>query len=118
MSSRCFVFRVRISDQETVKDKEDSVSLVRSEMASLAELRPPNLMPRGNVGTSTKFFLQAIKECRLPARLVGKLKLEFPQTRNRKFGNVSFDYGPTKPKRGSSRNVFIDRGLLQEKNNA
>ena len=119
MTSRCFVFRVKISDQETVKDvrTEDSVSLVRSELGSLAELRPPNLMPRGNVGTSTKFFLQAIKECRLPARLVGKLKLEFPQTRNRKFGNVPYDYGPTNSKKGS-RNVFIDRRILQQKNKA
>jgi len=118
LSSRCFVFRVKISDKETVTDKEDSVSLVRAELASLAELRPPNMMPRGNVGTSTKFFLQAIKECRLPARLVGKLKLEFPQMKNRKFGNVPFDYGPTKPKKGGSRNVFIDRGLLRKKNTA
>ena len=36
---------------------------------------------RGNVGTSTAFFLEAIKTCRLPAKIIGKLKLDFPQRR-------------------------------------
>ena len=36
---------------------------------------------RGNVGTSTAFFLEAIKACRLRAKIFGKLKLDFPQRR-------------------------------------
>jgi hypothetical protein len=48
---------------------------------NLPELKPPNLMPGGNVGTSTKYFLQAIKDCRMSSKLIGKLKLDFPQTR-------------------------------------
>ena len=111
----CFTFRVKISDDETVVDKDDSVKYVKSEMSNLAELKPPNLMPGGNVGTSTKFFLQAIKDCRLPARLVGKLKLEFPQSRNRKFGSVPFDYGDTEKKKKS---VFINRVELEKRNRA
>ena len=80
-------------------------------------------MPGGNVGTSTKFFLTAIKECRLPARLVGKLKLEFPQSRNRKFGSVPLDYDLfTRNGRGGGggggKRVFIDREVLGKKNSA
>ena len=44
---------------------------VFSEFNLLPEQRPPNIMPRGNVGTSTKFFLEAIRDCRLPAKLIG-----------------------------------------------
>ena len=47
---------------------------------------------------------------------MGKLKLEFPQARNRKFGNVPFDYGDTENKKSSSRNVYIDRKILETKN--
>ena len=96
MAACCFVSKVKMPDWATEEnpaaDNSETVTYVRSELMSLPELKPPNLMPRGNVGTSTKYFLQAIKECRLPARLVGKLKLEFPQSRNRKFGQVPFDY--------------------------
>jgi len=58
----------------------------------MPELRPPNIMPRGNVGTPTKFFLDAIRDCRLPAKLIGKLKLEFPKGKHKKYGSVAFQY--------------------------
>lgn len=57
------------------------------------ELKPPVLMPRGNVGTPTKHFLALIKTCQLPSKLIGKLGLNFPKSRTRKYGNVPFDYG-------------------------
>lgn len=39
---------------------QDSPTLcnLSPEMLSLPELQPPNLMPKGNIGTSTKYFLQ------------------------------------------------------------
>ena len=117
LPSKCFVFKVKIGSDDKVVDKDESVTYVRSELMSLPELRPPNLMPHGNVGTSTKYFLQAIKECRLPARMVGKLKLEFPQSRNRKFGTVPFDYGTFENSK-SRKNVLIDRTMLEKKNRA
>ena len=57
-------------------------------LLGLPELRPPNIMPRGNVGTSTQFFLDAIRDCRLPAKLIGKLRLEFPKTKMRRKGYI------------------------------
>jgi len=62
------------------------------DLTKLPELRPPLIMPRGNVGTSTKYFLQAIRECRLPASMIGKLKLEFPKGRHKKYGAVPMEY--------------------------
>ena len=124
MPACCFVSKVKMpdwgSEQNVVADDSESVTYVRSDLLNLPELKPPNLMPRGNVGTSTKYFLQAIKECRLPARLVGKLKLEFPQSRNRKFGSVPFDYDDDGGGgwRGGKSNVYIDRLLLANKNRA
>ena len=126
MAACCFVSKVKMPDwgsEDNVEAEEDSLAVthVRSDLLNLPELKPPNLMPRGNVGTSTKYFLQAIKECRLPARLVGKLKLEFPQSRNRKFGQVPFDYddhGVGGGGRGRKSNVYIDRLLLANKNRA
>ena len=49
-------------------------------------------MPNGNIGTPTAFFLKAINECRLPSKLIGKLKLEFPMAKKRKYGSVPFQY--------------------------
>lgn len=47
-----------------------------SSLSSLMEFRPPrNLMPSGNVGTTTSFFMAAIRECRMPSKLIGKLGL-------------------------------------------
>ncbi len=64
------------------------------DLAKLAELHPPNIMPNGNVGTQTKIFLQLIQACKLPPVVIKKLGLSFPKTRgNKKYGNVPFDYG-------------------------
>lgn len=81
LASRCFVSRVQLP----CPGGEEGYS--KQELDSLPELRPPNIMPRGNVGTSTAFFLEAIRVCRLPATIIGKLKLEFPQA-TRKYGQV------------------------------
>lgn len=61
---------------------------------NLAELKPPSVMPNGNVGTPTVVFLALIRDCRMPARLIGKFGLVFPKLRGkRKYGSVPFDYG-------------------------
>lgn len=51
-------------------------------------------MPNGNVGTPTAVFLEYIRTCRLPPRVIQKLGLTFSKTRsNRRYGNVPFAYG-------------------------
>lgn len=51
-------------------------------------------MPHGNVGTPTSLFMKLIHQCKLPARLIKKLELEFPRTRSkRRYGAVGLDYG-------------------------
>lgn len=47
------------------------------------------LMPRGNVGTSTDFYLDKIRRCLLPSKIIKQLGLEFPKSKgNRKYSNV------------------------------
>ena len=63
-------------------------------VSSLIELNPPALMPQGNVGTPTATFIHLINSCRLPTKVIRKLKLEFPKSRTkRKYGAVPLDYG-------------------------
>ncbi|XP_023329281.1 G patch domain-containing protein 3 isoform X3 [Eurytemora carolleeae] len=100
LDTRCFIAKI-------ANDKH-------SELSILPEQRPPNIMPRGNVGTSTKFFLEAIRDCRLPAKLIGKLGLEFPKSKHRKYGEVPFEYAPTRTKGWKS----LDRTKLQALNTA
>ena len=51
-------------------------------------------MPNGNVGTPTMYFMDLIKQCRLPPSVIKKLGLTFPKTKtNKRYGNVPFDYG-------------------------
>jgi len=84
-------FRTR---DENKRFPVDSGSLTAADLAGLPELRPPSLMPQGNVGTPTSHFLRLIQQCRLPASVISKLGLVFPRTRsNRKYGCVPFEYG-------------------------
>ena len=61
---------------------------LNSEIKSCMELKPPTLMPNGNVGTTTKFFMDAISSCRMPSKLIAKLDLDFPHSRTRRYANV------------------------------
>jgi len=72
------------------------VVLTKDRVECMMELKPPILMPRGNVGTPTKHFLDLINTCQLPSKLIGKLGLRFTISKsNRKYGSVPFDYGTT-----------------------
>lgn len=63
------------------------------DLLNLPELRPPSIMPNGNVGTPTAHFLRLINECRLPASIIKKLQLDFPKSKTKgKYGSVPFDY--------------------------
>lgn len=76
-----------------MNDGKLELRLSKGKIDQMVELKPPPLMPRGNVGTPTKHFLTLINSCRLPSKLIGKLGLTFPKTKTRIYGNVPFDYG-------------------------
>ena len=66
----------------------------KMDVSSMIELNPPALMPQGNVGTPTATFMNLINSCRLPTKVIRKLKLEFPKSRTkRRYGAVPLDYG-------------------------
>jgi hypothetical protein len=67
LQGRCVIQKVKLTPTEVVNFSK--------------ELRPPHIMPNGNVGTPNACFLNLIKECRLPPSLVKKLGLEFPRAR-------------------------------------
>lgn len=72
------------------------VVLSKDKVENMMELKPPMLMPKGNIGTPTKYFLNLINTCQLPSKLIGKLGLRFTKSKsNRKYGSVPFDYGTT-----------------------
>lgn len=92
LTSRCLIMKVKLHDSSSSSD-DDIRRLSQSDLEVMPELRPPAMMPQGNVGTSTNFFLKAIRECRLPPKVISKLRLEFPVLRrNRKYGSVPFHY--------------------------
>ena len=59
-----------------------------SEVLNSMEFRPPLLMPNGNVGTTTMFFMEKINSCQMPSSLISKLDLEFPSSKSRKYSKV------------------------------
>ncbi|XP_038613957.1 LOW QUALITY PROTEIN: G patch domain-containing protein 3 [Tachyglossus aculeatus] len=64
-----------------------------ADLRRLPELNPPAPMPNGNVGTPLRVFLDLIRACRLPPRVITKLRLTFPKTgSSRRYGNVPFRY--------------------------
>lgn len=71
-------------------------SVSEAALRQLPELTPPSFMPQGNVGTPLRVFLQLIRACRLPPRVITKLQLDFPKTgSSRRYGNVPFEYQDT-----------------------
>ena len=75
-------------DSKCFSIKIDPSMCLDGEIKNCMELRPPTLMPNGNVGTTTQFFMDAISSCRMPSKLIAKLDLEFPQSRTRRYANV------------------------------
>ena len=86
--------RVVLSSGGKDEDALHSGSVVGSH--AMVELNPPQVMPRGNVGTPTDVFIKLINSCKLPTKVIRKLKLEFPKSRaKRRYGAVGHDYGPS-----------------------
>lgn len=50
-------------------------------------------MPNGNVGTPLSVFMDLIRSCRFPPRMISKLNLDFPKSRSsRKYGALGYNY--------------------------
>ncbi|XP_058409316.1 G patch domain-containing protein 3 [Diceros bicornis minor] len=85
-----FPFKTR-KELQSRKAKNEAFTL--ADLRQLPELNPPVLMPNGNVGTPLGVFLELIRACRLPARIITQLQLQFPKTgSSRRYGNVPFKY--------------------------
>ncbi len=78
---------------ELFQPLSDRHKIAKCDLRILPELNPPSVMPHGNVGTSTEYFLDLIRTCKLPASVVGKLGLTFPKLLGkRKYSSVPFRY--------------------------
>ena len=85
-----------LSRKEKKQIPDDREFFTQEDLKSLAELKPPPLMPQGNVGTPTMYFMDQIQKCKLPPSIIRKLGLVFPKQRsNRIYSSVAFDYGGT-----------------------
>ncbi|XP_037356944.1 G patch domain-containing protein 3 isoform X2 [Talpa occidentalis] len=106
LPGRCFIRRLRLptepsgsgsfpfktrKEQQSRKANDEAFTL--ADLRQLPELNPPVLMPNGNVGTPLRVFLELIRACRLPPRIITQLQLQFPKTgSSRRYGNVPFKY--------------------------
>ncbi|OWF42234.1 G patch domain-containing protein 3 [Mizuhopecten yessoensis] len=108
MPALCFISKIRTSgqnydqgdkyktraEQKCVPHNREQFTI--SDLEKMKELHPPDIMPNGNVGTTTSIFLEYIKQCRLPPVIIKNLGLSFPKTRsNKRYGNVPFNYNGT-----------------------
>ncbi|XP_043848098.1 G patch domain-containing protein 3 [Dromiciops gliroides] len=106
LPGRCLIRRLRLPVQEAGVDpfpfktrkelhrrRAGSEAFTLTDLRQLPELNPPALMPNGNVGTPMRIFLELIRACRLPPRIITQLQLHFPKTgSSRRYGNVPFEY--------------------------
>lgn len=77
-----------------IGDPNSSTAIPWEELRRMPELNPPSVMPNGNVGTPLATYMDLIRTCKLPPRVIKKLRLEFPKGRSRKrYGAVGLDYG-------------------------
>ena len=66
--------------------------LEETQWKGLDESKPPSVLPRGNVGTCTKFLLESIQSCKLPPTIIKRLKLNFHEKRRRAYATVPLTY--------------------------
>ncbi|XP_049734355.1 G patch domain-containing protein 3 [Elephas maximus indicus] len=106
LPGRCLIRRLRLPTEasdldsfpfktrkELQSQKAKSKVFTLADLRQLPELNPPVLMPNGNVGTPLRVFLEFIRACRLPPRIITQLQLQFPKTgSSRRYGNVPFEY--------------------------
>ena len=59
------------------------------DLSNLSEFKPPSIAPNGNVGTPSKYFLQAISKCRLSSKSIKKLGINLAERRERIFSSVA-----------------------------
>lgn len=90
---RCFVDRLKVQGSE---GEGSSTSVSIEDLKEMIELKPPAVMPNGNIGTPSQYFLEQIRQCRLPASVIAKLGIE-PQKQKKKFGEVPFEYEKIDP---------------------
>ncbi|XP_058712302.1 G patch domain-containing protein 3 isoform X2 [Poecile atricapillus] len=109
LPGRCLIRRVRLSPGTGGSVTDGSVTgecvtgecvtgecVTDGSLQRLPELNPPPFMPFGNVGTPLGVFLELIRACRLPPRVITKLQLRFPRAASaRRYGNVPFQYPGT-----------------------
>lgn len=118
-------FQTRAESKTVQEDREN---FTENDLKNLPELIAPDIMPNGNVGTPTLVFLDFIKQCRLPPKVIKKLGLTFPKTRtNKQYGSVPFDYGREisegsvtvnlEVKTASGHNLVSENDFLQNTNN-
>uniref|UniRef100_A0A8C5LNN1 G-patch domain containing 3 n=1 Tax=Leptobrachium leishanense TaxID=445787 RepID=A0A8C5LNN1_9ANUR len=121
VSGRCLIRRVQEGPEEGPPDfpyktrqellggrPEGDQHVTVTELRSLCELNPPMLMPQGNIGTPTQYFLQQIRSCQLPPRLIRRLGLQFP-SKGRLYSRVPFMYNGTNTVNGKE-GVYTARG--------
>ncbi|CAI5451992.1 unnamed protein product [Caenorhabditis angaria] len=85
---KCFVDRLKVGNEST---SNDSANISENDLKEMIELRPPNLMPHGNIGTPSEYFLEQIRLCKMPSSMIAKLGIQ-TKKRRRKFGEVPFKY--------------------------
>ena len=94
-------------------DSVEEQTFKKADLNSLPELLPPRLMPRGNVGTPTSYFLNLIQKCRFPQRLIGRLGLDFTRMyTNRRYGAVPLNYSKLEEKESGGDNYTTGHGHL------
>ena len=77
----------------------------------LDESRPPTSLPRGNVGTSTAFLLESIRNCKLPPTIIKKLKLNFHERRRRAYATMPMSY----PEPKSHKSFYVPSTKTESK---
>ncbi|KAG8451269.1 hypothetical protein GDO86_003482 [Hymenochirus boettgeri] len=86
--------RRELCEARDSKLKEEQL-VTATELQKMPEMNPPAMMPQGNVGTPLAVFLQLIRSCSLPPKIITKLGLRFPSN-GRRYSRVPFSYSGTK----------------------
>ncbi|XP_068125337.1 G patch domain-containing protein 3 [Hyperolius riggenbachi] len=105
LTGKCLIHKVRLAPAEDSTDSpyktlhtaqiyDEEKQVTSKDLLRMSELNPPALMPQGNIGTPLSVFLQLIRSCRLPPKIISRLGLKFHRS-GRRYGSVPYEYAGT-----------------------
>ncbi|KRZ28964.1 G patch domain-containing protein 3 [Trichinella pseudospiralis] len=113
VDGKCCIVKCKDPRSFLLSSEQNNATKGKSHLV-LRQLKPPALLPNGNVGTPTSVILNFIKQCKFPSHMIRKLGIYDRTSINQRSGvEIPFAY-ETQPVEASEYSTSFFRELSDE----